>query len=554
MSLSKPSQCKKRKHTSLSLNDKLCVIEKLDNGASVASICGQYGIAKQTVSDLRKKKDDIRKFVLKFNVEKETSGLKRMRLPLDQSLDDAVYKWFCQLRSSGLAVRGVEIQAAAKRLAKNLDINNFKASSGWLFRFRRRHNMTNKKICDENLSTDNETVEPFRKKLNDILKAENILPSQLYNYGETRLFWRALPDCTQASKAEENTPGRKISKDQVFALLCSNADGSHMLKPVIVGKSKKPCATKHLDTLPVHYYNSKNAWFARDITMDWFHKKAVPEISRYQTEVLKIPDNKVKALILLDNCPAHPQVEQLTSDDKKIRCMFLPANTTSLIQPMDQGVIYTVKRLYKKKLLHEILEVEEPAAGKEDRRGQKMLQNLKDYNLRSMIFNFASAVKDIKPSTLINSWKKLLINEEVEPDTAGLETEDFHNIFHQGGEHLTTLEDIELWLEADEDYLGYHILAEEEIVESVIAAENSETDEYEQDEVDDSIKSKPKLVEIKDHLNIVLKYVEDNDDENISAYYEHLKHLHELLIQEINAKGRQQKISSFFKPVNESVP
>ena len=65
---------------------------------SVSSICAQYGIAKQTVSDIRKKKDDIRKFVLKFNVEKESSVVKRMRLPLDQSLDDAVYKWFCQLQ------------------------------------------------------------------------------------------------------------------------------------------------------------------------------------------------------------------------------------------------------------------------------------------------------------------------------------------------------------------------------------------------------------------------------------------------------------------------
>lgn len=46
--------------------------------------------------------------------------------------------------------------------------------------------------------------------------------------------------------------------------------------------------------------------------------------------------------------------------------MFLPTNTTSLIQPMDQGVIYTAKRLrvYKKKLLNEILDVEEPAAEK----------------------------------------------------------------------------------------------------------------------------------------------------------------------------------------------
>lgn len=33
-------------HTSLSFNDKLCVIEKLENRASMASICTQYAIAK----------------------------------------------------------------------------------------------------------------------------------------------------------------------------------------------------------------------------------------------------------------------------------------------------------------------------------------------------------------------------------------------------------------------------------------------------------------------------------------------------------------------------
>lgn len=64
-----------------------------------------------------------------------------------------------------------------------------------------------------------------------------------------------------------------------------------------------------------------------------------------------------------------------------------------------------------------------------------MLQNLKAYNIRSMIYNFASAAKDIKTSTLMNSWKKLSINEEVEPYTAELQIEDFHNIFYKGGDN-----------------------------------------------------------------------------------------------------------------------
>ena len=46
-----------------------------------------------------------------------------------------------------------------------------------------------------------------------------------------------------------------------------------------------------------------------------------------------------KAVLVLDNCPAHPNVEDLTSEDGKITALYLPPNVTSLIQPMDQGVL-----------------------------------------------------------------------------------------------------------------------------------------------------------------------------------------------------------------------
>jgi transposase-like protein len=57
-------------------------MEKLEKGVSVSSICAEYGIAKQSVSDIKKAKSDIRNFVLNFNVEKEKSEVKRMRTPI----------------------------------------------------------------------------------------------------------------------------------------------------------------------------------------------------------------------------------------------------------------------------------------------------------------------------------------------------------------------------------------------------------------------------------------------------------------------------------------
>jgi hypothetical protein len=50
-----------------------------------------------------------------------------------------------------------------------------------------------------------------------------------------------------------------------------------------------------------------------------------------------------KAVLVLDHCPAHPSSDVLKSKDEEIKAMFLPTNTTALIQPMDQGIILACK-------------------------------------------------------------------------------------------------------------------------------------------------------------------------------------------------------------------
>jgi len=50
-----------------------------------------------------------------------------------------------------------------------------------------------------------------------------------------------------------------------------------------------------------------------------------------------------KAVLHLDNCLAHPDEEELVSSDKKVVAKFLSPNETALIQPMDQGVLSSIK-------------------------------------------------------------------------------------------------------------------------------------------------------------------------------------------------------------------
>ena len=47
--------------------------------------------------------------------------------------------------------------------------------------------------------------------------------------------------------------------------------------------------------------------------------------------------------LIIDNCPAHPVIENL----KSITLYLLPPITTSASQPMDQGVIWSLKSKYR---------------------------------------------------------------------------------------------------------------------------------------------------------------------------------------------------------------
>ena len=58
-----------------------------------------------------------------------------------------------------------------------------------------------------------------------------------------------------------------------------------------------------------------------------------------------------KILLFLDNAHSHPKDVSLTN----VKLQFFPANTTSKLQPLDQGIIQNMKVHYRKRLLHKVL-------------------------------------------------------------------------------------------------------------------------------------------------------------------------------------------------------
>ncbi|XP_015378143.1 PREDICTED: tigger transposable element-derived protein 4-like [Diuraphis noxia] len=110
---------------------------------------------------------------------------------------------------------------------------------------------------------------------------------------------------------------------------------------LIIGKSKSPRCFKGVSSLPVFNEYSTKAWMASAI-----YEKTL----NYWDDELR----RKKNLLLVDNCPAH-QVQHL----KCIKLVFLLAYSTILyfkIQPMDQGVIRTIKAHYWNQLVLKMIE------------------------------------------------------------------------------------------------------------------------------------------------------------------------------------------------------
>ena len=58
-----------------------------------------------------------------------------------------------------------------------------------------------------------------------------------------------------------------------------------------------------------------------------------------------------KMVLMIDNCPAHPVNENL----KSTTLYLLHPNTTSVLQPMDHGVIWSLKSKYRTRILQKVL-------------------------------------------------------------------------------------------------------------------------------------------------------------------------------------------------------
>ena len=168
-------------------------------------------------------------------------------------------------------------------------------------------------------------------------------PNDIYNGDETALFYKCLPHRTYCFNGDKPAGSAK-RKDRLTLLLITNMDGSDHRKLSVIGKAITPrCLAKkykmQVKDMAVDWYASKNAWMTGEL-----HHQIMTKMNNEMRKCNR------HILYVCDNASSH-QVREYSH----IKFLMLPPNATSIMQPLDQGIILSAKRRYKKKLTERYL-------------------------------------------------------------------------------------------------------------------------------------------------------------------------------------------------------
>lgn len=323
----------KRKLLELTLDKKKEVLDRIQAGRTCRQVAEEFAVSKSTVSKISTSKEEI------LRAWEENGNSKRKRLARKteyENINAKVLEFFVDCRSKNIPVSGPMLQEAALSIARNEGESEFKASNGWLAKFRERHAIEFKALSGEAAELDTAAAEEWLKRIPDITRGYNM--KDIFNADETALFYRQIPKKSLVTKMDK-CKGGKLAKERVTVLLCCSALGEK-LKPLVIGHAAQPRAfRKHrvkLSALPVHWTSNRKAWMTSAIFNDWLSSV---------NKKMKLENRHV--LIIVDNAPSHTKVKNLPN----VQVKFLPPNLTSAVQPLDQGIIQAAKLHYRRLLL-----------------------------------------------------------------------------------------------------------------------------------------------------------------------------------------------------------
>jgi hypothetical protein len=323
----------------------------------------------------------------------------RVRPSIMEKMERLLSIWIDHENQKNVSLNVSAIKERAKKLYRHLkkvesvpsDVKPFNASHGWFERFKKRYSLPTR-VAAESAGIDSRAAEKFTQVLLGIIDEGGYSAKQVFNFGETRLYWKRMPNGVHVSMDE-----RQSGKDYCTLLLGGNAEGDYKLKPLMIYDSKIPKAFKSCaqETLPVIWHSNTEAskiHIFENYLSDYLYK----ELENYcKTENLEF-----KILLLLDS--ALEQIETVVDSYDNVNVVFLPPKTAPLLQPMNQGATATFKAYYFRRSLAKLIE-------KTNGGGKQCLKEFFDenYTIKDAIDVIAASWDEVSSLCMNGIWCKI---------------------------------------------------------------------------------------------------------------------------------------------------
>ena len=228
--------------------------------------------------------------------------------------------------------------------------------------------------------------------------------------------------------------------------------------------------------------------------------------------------------MLCDNAPCHDHAELQLSNT---RIAFLPPNVTTLLQPLDQGIIQSAKAHYRTQLIRQLVITVE--------NNGTFDQFAKNMDILTAIFMIKRAFFLVTSQTITNCFKKagFIHSINYEPES--------EELLSGCDQNFVTSETFEALVSVDEELECFGELTDAEICDQI--QENSTTEELENEA---EIMVLPEEISSKAALEMVQKlrwyFLQKTDEVEVLGSLDKLDYS-----VETGGKTKQAKITDFFQ-------
>ena len=442
---------KKKRRQRYSNETKIQVILALETrpNASLNDVSKEFNVAPGTVRGWREEADKIQKQAMenrrvgaKANPSRDPLRRvwdailslfeKNSRLPQQQRLEVNV----AVVRTIGKQARDILLEAHPKQPFLNsvekLNMEKFKASETWARKWARDHQV---------MSTKPETgtqTEVAQAKLTALQKVvAEFTPERVYTMTSTSLFYRILPHRTYVSKLSTQKRVRACkglkSKDRLTLYMSTNESGTDKLPIACIGKYENPACFQVAAQKNLPYLSQKQALSDAGTYQRWWRTVFLPHVRTHLEEhekcLLLVEDMGPCKAELLKDPTGQVRVEALPPSQSNTLsfsvtphkdAMGNPTPGTQSQQPtlpqcqaLEYGILETIKRRYRYRLLQEVMDAFDERAMRRKvadnadfPRGSRGLREGNLANVADGMRLLESIWKEVATTTIAKAWQR----------------------------------------------------------------------------------------------------------------------------------------------------